>query len=51
MVITSTDNDVRAEFNNKFPCYLIKKCQSKFPIDDNITVPSELVDRFWNKYS
>ena len=42
---------IRSEFNNKFPSYLLKKCQSKFPINDNIVIPDNIINSFWDKYS
>lgn len=42
---------IRSEFNNKFPAYLLKKCQSKFPINDNIVIPDNIINSFWDKYS
>ena len=42
---------IRSEFNNKFPVYLLKKCQSKFPINDNIVIPNNIINSFWDKYS
>lgn len=42
---------IKKTFNQNFPKYIIKKCQVKFPIEDNIKIPENIIDNFWEKYS
>ena len=42
---------VRSSFNQKFPKFLVKKCQVKFPLDDSTQVPQEVIDQFWSSWS
>lgn len=42
---------IKNAFNQNFPKYILKKCQTKFPIDDNIKIPDNIINDFWEKYS
>ena len=45
-----SEDDIKNCFYQKFPSFLIIKCQNKFPIDDNTNVPEEIITDFWEKY-
>ena len=44
-----SQDDIKNCFYEKFPKFLIIKCQNKFPIDDNIKVPDDIICKYWNE--
>lgn len=44
-----SQDDIKNCFYDKFPKFLIIKCQNKFPIDDELVVPEDIITKYWDE--
>lgn len=44
-------NNIKSTFYQIFPDFLLHKCQTKFPLEDDSIIPNEIIDKFWNLYA
>lgn len=51
--MTEQQNDttnIKNTFYQIFPSFLLHKCQTKFPLQDDSYIPNDIIDNFWNVY-
>ena len=42
--------NIKNTFYQLFPQFLLHKCQTKFPLQDDSNIPNDIIDNFWNVY-